>query len=201
MLTTTRKRARRVAATAAACAAATLLIPAGSAQGASRLSKSAITRIKQNETVLKPELRANPGAPFSVQSPSAPSVVRRRSRTAQATASAGSSFCSAQAGAVFNRNFTLPGDPKAMNVYWANSSACFGPIPTLISSQMIDPSGHNSSQAGGGVGSANIANLQQGPEGTWQFNNAVTWVAPPGFIWPSATGFCTGVWTQVLTCF
>ena len=53
MLTTTRKRARRVAATAAACAAAALLIPAGSAQGATRLSKSAITRIKQNETVLK----------------------------------------------------------------------------------------------------------------------------------------------------
>lgn len=193
---------------------ACLVAPA--AADAPQLSKAQLEQIKRNVAVLNARLKDNPDAAtiktngmsgldmsFSATAAPAGSVdAPVRNDGGATTQAAGTGGCIFSAGAIPQRNFTLPGDPQAIIMHWANSADCLTiPVIMQITTDMIAPNGVHHPAVQVGFPSVDIANTTTGPQGTWNMINTASFAVPSPYIWPGATGFCAGVGTSVVTCF
>jgi hypothetical protein len=204
------RKKNRGRAAAAAAASAALLIPAGTAHSADRLSKklnkkAVKAKIRHNIAVLKRRMRAHPE--LALRAETTPEVStgyglpQQAPRRGRATTSQVATQCKAN-DAFDYKHINNPVSPDAaIAMSWNSNSTCSGkPVKVTLTTNMVAPNGVNHPDSDVGVNSAHIAKGENGPVGTWNYFRSVTWVISPPNRWKSAQGACAGVGTNVVTC-
>jgi hypothetical protein len=191
----------------AAVASAALLVPAGLAQGANRLSKklnmkAVQAQIKANKAKLWRQAQLHPEAALSAPAPELEAWdPRRKARAGRATASQVAKTTCKVDPPFFSWTNSQSGS-RPITMTWDNSATCRGKVPVLVQvgTDMVDPSGVHNPSFDAGVNNAQATGLAFGPTGTWKMVNGVSFAVPPPYKWSVRQGKCVGGGTPVVTC-
>jgi hypothetical protein len=164
-----------------------LVLAALPASAAVRPTKA---QIKRNTAALKERLRDKPTARR------APAVALRPGR-GRALAAQSLGTCLAHAN--FGYYVWVPN----VTMFWGNAATCNTAVPVfvIVQTDMVAPNGIHNLEVAEGVNTAGLGGRADGPGGTWNMFNTVTYsVAPPFRLVVTGPGSCFGSGTTLVTC-